>query len=140
MNIENDLLAEYINYIKSKSIYSSIIKILPNTPQSFSSFPTIIFKEANNYDNTNGKSTNNLEYTDYLIYQVEIYSKSITFNGKNIPSRTIVKELEFLTHDFFRQCNFERNSSEKGEYIDLTIDRHIMTFVGTINNWNLKIN
>lgn len=140
MDIETQLLKEYKQFINNKSTYASVVKILPTTPKSFSTFPTIIFKEADNIDFYQGKSTNYLEYVDTLIYQVEIYSKSIAFNGEEVPSRTIVKELEFLTHDFFRQCGFERDSSQKGEYIDMSVDRHIMTFTGRINSWNKQIN
>lgn len=133
MDIENELLNEYKEYITKKSKYSPLI--LPNTPQSFSTFPTIIFKEADNIEDVNSKSTNYQEYANLLTYQIEIYSK----NKGAISSRTITKELEFLTYDFFRNVGFKRIASTKGEYIDITIDRYIMIFNAYQNSWNLKL-
>ena len=134
MDIESQLLKEYKDFILSKTSYSNTL-ILPSTPQSFSTFPTIIFKEADNVDSLDGNTLNSQEYIDNLTYQVEIYSKNI---GKT-SSRTIYKELEFLTHDFFRQVGFNRTGSAKGEYLDIAVDRYILLFNGKLNNWNKKI-
>lgn len=138
MDIEEDLLLMYNTFIKSKSQFSDKLLVVPNTPQSFVSFPTIVFKESNNSDYTFGKTLNRQESVSRLTYQVEIYSKDIVLNGIKYYSRDIIKELKNLTHIFFNDIGFNRISSIKGEYIDITIDRHICLFEGKINNWNGK--
>ena len=52
MNLEVGLLKEYNSFIKANSVFKDKLLVLPDTPQSFSNFPTIIFKEANNSDST----------------------------------------------------------------------------------------
>lgn len=139
MDIENKMLNLYYNYIKDKSRFRDLLLIVPKTPQSFSQFPTIVFKEINNTDYFGGKSLNRQEFVNRLSYVVEIYSKDVILNGQKIMSARVINELKYLTHDFFNSIGFTRTSSAAGEYIDLTVDRHICTFEGKVNNWNGKI-
>ena len=73
MIIENDLLKDFNIFIKKKSIFGSLLSVLPDTPQSFSKFPTIVMKEQNNIDNNIIKSLNLTEYGDNLVYQIFLY-------------------------------------------------------------------
>lgn len=139
MDIENELIKLYYNFIKTRSIYGDIFRLFPDTPQSFLDFPTIVFKESNSSDYILGKTLNRQEYMDRLTYIVEIYSKDIVVNNQKKLSIEVIKELKNLTHEFFNQIGFRRISSSKGEYLDLSIDRHICIFDGKINNWNGKI-
>lgn len=137
MDVENQLLKEYKDFIKSKVDYDC--KILPKTPESLSSFPTIIFKESGNTDYSQGKTIVNMEYIDRLLYTVEIYTKDIAIGNRIIKSRQLMIELKQLTFDFFRNVGFERMSCDRGEYTDFTVDRLIIVEQGKINNWNKKI-
>lgn len=139
MNIEKDLRKLYYDFIMDNSRFSSLLLIVPKSPQSFTKFPTIVFKENNNVDIIGGKSLNRQEYVDRMSYIVEIYSKDVILDGVKIVSSYVVEELKNLTHKFFNDIGFIRTSSAPSEYVDLSIDRHICTFEGKINNWNGKL-
>lgn len=139
MDLEKELIKLYFNYIKANSLFSEKVLIVPKTPQSFSSFPVIVFKESSNTDMTQGKSLNRMESVDNVNYQVEFYSKDITVDGVFYHSLDVIKELRDLTFKFFNDIGFTRIMGMKGEYIDLTIDRYISIFQGKINNWNGQI-
>lgn len=139
MDIEQDLLKKYYRFIKAKSIFKEVLTILPDTPQSFYDFPTIIFREQSNSDTTSGKTTNRIEYADYVIYQVDIYTKNVILDGKEYAAKDVISELKILTHNFFRNLGFNRSSSTRGEYLDLNVKRQVMTFIATIQSWNKYI-
>ena len=147
MDIETQLLREYKDFIYAKSIFSSEVKILPSTPQSFSVYPTIIFSEVNNVDYTLGKTLERSETVDNLSYQVDIYTKDIkierTIEGQKVvdtyAARTVVNELKDLTFKFFNNAGFERINALRGEYIDVTVQRYTMLFNAKLNSWNMKI-
>lgn len=136
MNIEQDLLKDYYRFIKEKSIFREVLTVLPDTPQSFYGFPTIIFRNQTDSDNISGLTTNRVEYTDNVIYQVDIYTKNVVVNGKEYVAKDVINELKYLTYDYFRNIGFRRNSSTRGEYIDLSVERQVMTFSATIQSWN----
>jgi len=140
MEIEKQLRKLYYDYIKEKSIFSDLILIVPKTPQSFSSFPTIVFKESSNTSYTGGNSLNRLEMVDRLNYQVEFYTQDVTINNKKYYSLDVINELKQLTFKFFNDIGFTRIMGSKGEYPDLTIDRYISIYQGKINNWNGQLN
>lgn len=137
MEIENELLLEYIDFIKNNVSYS--VKILPKTPQSLASFPTIIFKESNNTSSDTNEALNGLEYVDNLTYTVDIYTKDIQVNNAIVNSRQVMQQLKQLTFNFFRDCGFSRTSCDRGEYADFTVDRLVIIVQGKLNNWNKKI-
>ena len=139
MNIEVDLLKEYNAFMKKNSVFAEKLQILPDTPQSFSKFPTIIFKEQDNTDNLSLLTLNRLEFGDNLTYQVDIYTKNITINGTEYNSRVIINELKNLTAKFFKYCGFQREGSTRGEYTDINVKRQIMLFSGSLSSWNKKI-
>lgn len=139
MNIEVDLLKEYNAFMKKNSVFAEKLQILPDTPQSFSKFPTIIFKEQDNTDNLSLLTLNRLEFGDNLNYQVDIYTKNITINGTEYNSRVIINELKDLTAKFFKYCGFQREGSTRGEYTDINVKRQTMLFSGSLSSWNKKI-
>ena len=139
MNIEVDLLKEYNACMKKNSVFAEKLQILPDTPQSFSKFPTIIFKEQDNTDNLSLLTLNRLEFGDNLTYQVDIYTKNITINGTEYNSRVIINELKNLTAKFFKYCGFQREGSTRGEYTDINVKRQTMLFSGSLSSWNKNI-
>ena len=139
MDIENELLKLYYDFMKANSVFADKLLIVPKTPQSFLTFPTIVFIESSNVDFIQGKSINRQEYMDRLTYTVEFYSKDTQIGNTKYMSAVIIKELTQLTNKFFNRIGFTRVSSNRGEYIDLSIDRHISIFEGKINNWNGQI-
>lgn len=137
--MEENLLKLFYNFIKENSAFGEITLIVPKTPQSFSSFPTIVFKESNNIDYMAGKTLDRSESVAQLNYTVEIYTKDINFKSEKYPSLVVQRELKELVYKFFNDIGFRRLSSVKGEYIDITVDRNISIFEGKINNWNYQI-
>lgn len=138
-DLETRLIKDYYNYMMEKSIFSDTLKILPETPQSFASFPTIIISEINNVQNINSTSTNRREFADNLGYRVSVYSKITTVGNVKYQARNVRKELVMLTCSFFMDYGFIRNTGTKGEYPDISVDRYEMIFSGTRNNWDGKI-
>ena len=147
MDIESEIVKEYKEYMIDNSIFGTILEekktILPDTPQSFSKFPTIIIKEVNNTIFSRGKTTDRTEYIDNVVYQVDIYTKDVTIEVDNTfktySARTVINELKDLTFKFFNQIGFNRINATRGEYIDINVNRYIMVFDAKINNWNTKI-
>ena len=139
MEIEENLLKMYYNFIKDKSLFGEKTLIVPKTPQSFSSFPTIVFKESNNSDYFKGKTTNRQEFINRLTYIVDIYTKDTIVNGTKYNSLEVLKELKLLTYEFFNKLGFNRLSSSRAEFMDITVDRNVSIFEGKVNNWNGKI-
>ena len=125
--------------MKKNSVFAEKLQILPDTPQSFSKFPTIIFKEQDNTDNLSLLTLNRLEFGDNLTYQVDIYTKNITINGTEYNSRVIINELKDLTAKFFKYCGFQREGSTRGEYTDINVKRQTMLFSGSLSSWNKNI-
>ncbi len=151
IDIETQIVKEYKEYMINNSKFGSLLDtnktILPDTPQSFSKFPTIIIRERNNTNNFVGKTIDRTEYVDNVLYQVDVYSKDIKINEevndelvtKVYSARSVINELKDLTFNFFNQIGFNRVTATRGEYVELNVNRYIMTFEGKINNWNMKI-
>lgn len=139
MEIEENLLIMYYNFIKDNSLFGEKTLIVPKTPQSFSSFPTIVFKESNNSDYSRGKTTNRQEFINRLTYIVDIYTKDTIVNDTKYNSLEVLKELKLLTYEFFNKLGFNRLSSSRAEFMDITVDRNVSIFEGKVNNWNGKI-
>lgn len=139
MDLEHELIKMYNDFMKANSAFADKLLIVPKTPQSFSTFPTIVFIESSNVDYLRGKTLNRQEYMDRITYTVEVYSKDTIIGNTKYLSSTIIKELTQLTNKFFNRVGFTRVSSNRGEYIDLTVDRHISIFEAKINNWNGRL-
>lgn len=138
-DLETKIIKDYYNYIMDKSIFKDTLKILPEAPQSFVSFPTIIIGEINNSQNIGATTTNHYEYADNLGYRVTIYSKNTAVDNVKYQARNVRKELQLLTYNFFMGLGFVRANGTKGEYPDISVDRYDMIFSATRNNWNGKI-
>lgn len=151
IDIETQIVKEYKEYMINNSKFGSLLDtnktILPDTPQSFSKFPTIIIRERNNTNNFVGKTIDRTEYVDNVLYQVDVYTKDVKVKEevndelvtKVYSARSVINELKDLTFNFFNQIGFNRITATRGEYVDLNVNRYIMTFEGKINNWNMKI-
>lgn len=147
MDIESEIVKEYKEYMYNNSIFGTILEekktILPDTPQSFSKFPTIVIKEANNTSYFRGKTLDRTEYVDNLLYQVDIYTKDVTMKvndvTKTYAARTVINELKDNTFRFFNQIGFNRITATRGEYVDMNVNRYISVFEAKLNNWNMKI-
>lgn len=137
--VESDIAVEFNKYIKATSVFRDKLLVLPDTPQSFSTFPTIIIRETNNIDNLSLKSTEFSEYGDSISYQVDIYTKDVIIDSTKYSSKIVINELRDLVHRFFRQNGFERTEDANGEYIDLSVKRRTLLFTGTVQSWNKSI-
>jgi hypothetical protein len=139
MDLENELLKLYYDFMKANSMFADNLLIVPKTPQSFIKFPTIVFLESSNIDFIQGKSLNRQEYMDRVTYSVETYTKDVIIGNTKYTSKTVMKELMQLTNKFFNRIGLTRITGGREEFIDLTIDRYVSVYEGKINNWNGKI-
>jgi len=138
-DLETKIIKSFSNYMLNKSIFKDTLKIVPETPQSFASFPTIVISEINNSQNIRSTTTNRYEHADNIGYRVTVYTKNVTIGNVKYQARNVRKELQLLTFNFFMDLGFVRASGTKGEYPDISVDRYDMIFSATQNNWNGKI-
>lgn len=139
MEIENRLLNSYRKYIVESSKLGELIKVVPSVPNTLTVFPTIVFRERNASDYALGKTTETTEYIESLIYQIDIYTKDVICNNKKYIARDIINELRKLTSDYFRHLYFNKDADTRGEIMDKSIERRVMTFTGKVNSWNNMI-
>ena len=135
LEIYNELFSLYKTYIMENCIYNPNIR--KKTPQSFSRFPTIIFKESVNINDS--ITTNKQEFIDQISYTIDIYTKDMTIDGKKYASEDIMRDLQYLTFEFMKNMKMDRVSCEDAEYLDYTIDRKFMIFNCLLKNWDKKI-
>lgn len=135
LDIYNKLFKQYKEYINEKSTFAP--RILKKTPQSLSYFPTILMKETVN--NTNTNTLNGQEFTDRLAYTIEIYTKDCVIGTTKYASDVVMRDLQYLTFEFFNNMKFQRDVCNNAEYIDINVDRKIIIFSCKINSWNGKI-
>lgn len=137
--IESELILDFNNFIKANSVFKDVLLVLPDTPQSFSTFPTIIIRETNNYDNSNLLTTEYSEFGDNITYQVDIYTKDVRIGNTKYNSKIVINELRDLIHRFFRNNGFERTEDTNGEYIEIEVKRRTLLFSATVKSWNKSI-
>lgn len=135
LDIYSKLFKEYKQYISEKSQFAP--RILKKTPQSLTYFPTILMKETVN--NTNTHTLNGQEFTDRLAYTIEIYTKDSVVGNTKYASDIVMRDLQYLTFEFFNNMKFKRDVCNNAEYIDINVDRKVMIFSCKINSWNGKI-
>lgn len=138
LDIYENLFDTYYNYIKSLSPNYEV-KIAKKAPKTFVSFPTIILKEVQNINNTNGMSLNRHEFVDTVSYQIDIYTQDIVSNGTDYASLLVQKELKELTFDFFLNNGFIRTAFENWENNNIVYDRLTLIFQGNLQSWNKKL-
>lgn len=135
LDIYSKLFKQYKEYIEEKSSFAP--KILKKTPQSLTYFPTILMKETTN--NTNTHTLNGQEFADNLAYTIEIYTKDSVVGNTRYASDIVMRDLQYLTFEFFKNMGFNRDLCNNAEYIDQNVDRKIIIFSSKINSWNGKI-
>ena len=135
LDIYSKLVKQYKEYINEKSSFAP--KIMKKTPQSLSYFPTILIKETVN--NNNSETLNRQEFVDNLGYTVEIYTKDCVVGNTRYASDVVMRDLQYLTFEFFNNMKFHRDLCTNAEYIDKNVDRKIIIFSSKINSWNGRI-
>ena len=135
-NREKNLINIYNDYMKENCFFKDKLLIVPQTPKSFTDFPTIVLKETSNTDYNAAKTLDRIETMENCNYTVEFYTKDIIYNNSKYHSLDVINELKYWTFKFFNDIGFNRITANKGEYIDITIDRYISVFQGKFNNWN----
>ena len=135
LDIYSKLFKQYKEYINENSTFAP--KILKKTPQSLTYFPTILMKETINTTNTG--TLNRQEFVDNLAYTIEIYTKDCTVGNTRYASDVVMRDLQYLTFEFFNNMKFNRDMCTNAEYIDRSVDRKIIIFSSKINSWNGRI-
>ena len=138
LDIYNKVFKLYKEFITEKDMFGT--SIYKKAPQNLSKFPTIVFKEVDNFNSNFGKTINNEEFIDELMYSVDIYTKDKIIDGNQYSSEAVMRDLQYLTFEFFYKMKFNRESCKPTEYLDITVDRKTIIFSCTQNSWNGKIN
>lgn len=138
LEIETPIFKKFKEFLVAKSIYSP--NVFSKTPQSLSTFPTVILKETNNRDYSQGVTLDRTEFVNEITDTIEIYTKDMIIDGVKVSSKKIMQELKELTYLFFRTWGFTRTQSTEADYLNYEVDRYIIIETCTLNSWNRKIN
>lgn len=138
MNIETPIFKKFKQYLNDKSQFSP--HVFNSTPKNLAVFPTIVFEETNNIENTRATTLDRTETADNIIDTIEIYTKDMVINGVEYSKKQIFNELKYLIFDFFQSYGFIRTGCTKAEYLNYEVDRHIITETCSLNSWNKKLN
>ena len=137
MNIENILYKSYKAFIENASEFNPTI--IPSSAKTLSKFPTILVKEQNNVDNMQYTTLDGTQRVYDITLVVEIYTQDKAIGNKKYASKYIMDELKYLTFGFFEQLGCQRISCESAEYYNNEVDRLVIIYNFSLNNWNRKI-
>ena len=147
ITIDTDFDIEHYVYINlrnhlannSKFITDPTQQIFSKSPHQIAKFPTIVFKETGNVDDTRYKSLDRSQLVNQITNTIEIYTQDMTVNGVRYASKTVMSELKYLIFDFFEYLGATRLSCEPAEYSDHQVDRLVIVERYLQNNWNRGI-
>lgn len=140
-DIENYIFLDLREYLskKSKFITNPITQVVSKTPKQLAIFPTVLFSETDNNDDTRYRSLNRVEKAYQITDTIEIYTQDMTIDGVRYSSKTIMSELKYLVFDFFEYYGATRLSCNKGESSDYQVDRLVIVERYIQNSWNRGI-
>ncbi len=140
-DIENYVFLDLREYLskKSKFITDATKQVCSRPPKQLAVFPTIVFRETNNIDDTRYRSLDRSQLVNQITDTIEIYTQDMVLNGVRYASKTIMSELKYLVFDFFEQIGAVRISAGLAETSDYQVDRYVITERYYQNNWNKKI-
>lgn len=137
MNVENILYKSYKAFMENASEFSPTI--IPSSSKTLSKFPTILVREQNNVNNMKFTTIDRTQRVYDITLIVEIYTQDKTINNKKFASKYIMDELKYLTFDFFENLGCRRTGCEPAEYYNKEVDRLVIIYSFSLNNWNRKI-
>ena len=138
MNIETPVFKKLKLYLQTNSKFSPYV--FNDVPKNLATFPTIVFQETNNRDNSQGVTLDRTETVDNITDTIEIYSKDMVINGVQYSKKEITNELKRLIFKFFQVYGFTRTEATQAEYLNYEVDRYIIIESCSLNSWNKKIN
>lgn len=136
IDIENAIYNKYKAYM-SNSRFNP--KVFNKSPKQLKDFPTIIFKETSNRENTRYKTLDFSQTVNQITFTVEVYTQDLVIENVKFASKIVMNELKRMSFDFFQYCGFERTSCEYVDYYNTDIDRLIMTVRTNQASWNLQV-
>lgn len=137
MNIENTIFQEYKEYLKEHSKFNPLV--VPNSNKTLTKFPTVLFKEQNNVSNVSHTTINREQIVNNITDVIEIYTQNQIIDGVEYASKVVMNELKYLTFDFFDYVGATRTDCSPAEYINKEVDRLVIIYTYSVNNWNRKI-
>lgn len=138
-DIEQVLFVKFKEYMAQNSKFITTDKIFSKAPKSLTDFPTIVFKESTNTDDTRYKTLDRTQFVNQITDTIEIYTKDMVIDGTRYASKTVMSELKYLVFDFFENIGATRITCEPAEYSDYQVDRLIIIERYRQNNWNKMI-
>ena len=138
-DIEQVLYNKFKEYMVKNSKFITADKIFTKAPKTLADFPTIVFKEGSNTEDTRYKSLDRTQFVNQITDTIEIYTKDIVLDGVRYASKTVMSELKYLVFDFFESIGATRVSCEPVEYNSYQVDRLVIIERYRQNNWNKMI-
>lgn len=136
-DIENFMFIHFKDYLTEKSKFFP--KIYSRPPKNLADFPTVLFRETDNSDDTRYRSLNRMEQAYQITDTIEIYTQDMIIDGVRYSSKTIMSELKYLVFDFFEYYGATRLSCNIAEYSDYQVDRLVIVERFIQNSWNRGI-
>lgn len=137
MNIENTIFQEYKAFLKENSKFNPLV--ISSSNKTLTKFPTVLFKEQNNTTNTTNTTINREQRVNNITDVIEIYTQNQIVDSVEYASKVVMNELKYLTFDFFDYIGAERTDCSPAEYINKEVDRLVIIYTYSVNNWNRKI-
>lgn len=138
MNTENIIYKDLKEYLLENSKFNPAV--VNSAAKTLSSFPTVLFHEINNTTDLYHTTFDRTQRVNNISSVVEIYTQNKVVGNTNYASKYILDELKFLVFDFFDVLGAERTSCQIAEYYNKEVDRLVITYSYSVNNWNRKIN
>jgi hypothetical protein len=136
-DIEQVLFNKFKDFMVKNSKFNP--QVFPKAPKTLADFPTIVFKESSNIEDTRYKSLDRTQFVNQITDTIEIYTKDMVINGVRYASKTVMSELKYLVFDFFESIGATRVSCEPVEYSNYQVDRVVIIERYRQNNWNKMI-
>ena len=136
-DIEQVLFNKFKKYLLDNSKFNP--QVFTKAPKTLADFPTVIFKETTNVEDTRYKTLDRSQYVNQITDTIEIYTKDVVIDGVRYASKTVMSELKYLVFDFFEAIGATRVTCEPVEYSDYQVDRLLIVERYRQNNWNKMI-
>lgn len=125
------------NYLDNNSRYSP--KVFNKAPKQLVQFPTVVFKESSNSEDTRHKTLDYSQWVNQITFTIEVYTQDMVANNGKVASKIIMSELKYLLIDFFEKIGFTRVSCDYVDYYVNDIDRLVMVVRTSQASWSGKI-
>lgn len=136
IDIENAIFQKLKSYMANSKFNP---KVFNKSPRQLKDFPTIIFKETSNREDTRYKTLDFSQTVNQITFTIEVYTQDLTIGNTKYASKIVMSELKYMLFDFFQYCGFNRTSCDYVDYYNNEMDRLVMTVQTSQASWNIQV-